>query len=285
MKNTTFRKKALLSSVAMLLVALVALGSATFAWFTSNPDSNASGLSMKTTASTGLVTRTETDEEWTHASFFNAEAVVGAKPADRKFAAGTDIFDLTPVSQDQTNGNLWTIAAGDASAFTADSKATKMDPATASSDGTGDAYKENVYFRLSDGSNATEAASKKVYITGVTITAHADATMENAIRVAITNGDGKVLGTYALDTAGANGTLTTASKTPGSFDPALAKTATNLEVDTGVTGLSATATDLSKYVTVYVYLDGQDSICYSDAVGTYNAAQIITGVKVDFTLK
>lgn len=54
MKNTTFRKKALLSSVAMLLVALVALGSATFAWFSANPTVTATGLSVKSSAADGL---------------------------------------------------------------------------------------------------------------------------------------------------------------------------------------------------------------------------------------
>lgn len=54
MKNTTFRKKALLSSVAMLLVALVALGSATFAWFTANDTVTATGLAVKSSAADGL---------------------------------------------------------------------------------------------------------------------------------------------------------------------------------------------------------------------------------------
>ncbi len=55
MKNTTFRKKALLSSVAMLLVALVALGSATFAWFSSNKTVTASGMNVTSGAAQGLV--------------------------------------------------------------------------------------------------------------------------------------------------------------------------------------------------------------------------------------
>ncbi len=55
MKNTTFRKKALLSSVCMLLVALVALGSATFAWFTSSSSATAEGLGATTTKSSDLL--------------------------------------------------------------------------------------------------------------------------------------------------------------------------------------------------------------------------------------
>ena len=146
-----------------------------------------------------------------------------------------------------------------------------------------DFYAEKIYCRLSDGSDVSGNASKKVYVKGVSITAASGATMQNCMRVAIAGPNG-LLGTYALSTAGANGTLTTAAKTPGSFDPALAATATNLNVDTGLTALSATGSDLTKYITVYVYLDGQDSDCFSDKVGTVNAAEIISGVSVDLAL-
>ena len=59
MTNTKFRKRALLSSVAMLLVALVALGSATFAWFVANPVASANGLVMTTQAAPGIAIASE----------------------------------------------------------------------------------------------------------------------------------------------------------------------------------------------------------------------------------
>ena len=54
MTNTKFRRRALISSVAMLLVALVALGSATFAWFTSSTTATASGINVQTTQASEL---------------------------------------------------------------------------------------------------------------------------------------------------------------------------------------------------------------------------------------
>ena len=42
------KKRALISSVAMLLVAIIALGTATFAWFTTNTSATADKLSVKT---------------------------------------------------------------------------------------------------------------------------------------------------------------------------------------------------------------------------------------------
>ncbi len=50
----SFRKKALLSSVAMLLVAAVAVGSATFAWFTQNDKASASGINLMTMRGSSL---------------------------------------------------------------------------------------------------------------------------------------------------------------------------------------------------------------------------------------
>ena len=55
MTNTKFRKRALLSSVAMLLVALVALGSATFAWFSSTNNATASSMTAKTNVSSNIL--------------------------------------------------------------------------------------------------------------------------------------------------------------------------------------------------------------------------------------
>lgn len=48
------RKRALISSVAMLLVAMIALGTATFAWFTSTTSATAKDLSVQTTKSSEL---------------------------------------------------------------------------------------------------------------------------------------------------------------------------------------------------------------------------------------
>lgn len=53
MKQTS-RKKVLLSSVAMMMVATVSLGSATFAWFTSSTSAKATGIGVQTTKSSEL---------------------------------------------------------------------------------------------------------------------------------------------------------------------------------------------------------------------------------------
>lgn len=59
MKNT--RKKMLLSSVAMLLVALVALGAATYAWYSEVTTVTAEKTQFNASTSTGIVIRHEND--------------------------------------------------------------------------------------------------------------------------------------------------------------------------------------------------------------------------------
>lgn len=282
MKNTTFRKKALLSSVAMLLVALVALGSATFAWFTANPNADASGLALKTTAASGLVIRTDSDPNWSHDALF--DAVQDGVDANNvpKYKANTEIRDLQPVSQNQTDGTFVTTAALNSGAYGRDTGDTATNrPAAAISGIQSGFYKENVYFRLSDGSKAADNAV--INLTGVSITGAPNASMLGCIRVAIAKPNGEVIATYATNTTDANGVLKT-DGSQGAF--------TKLEaVGDGKTeqvysGALTVNSDIktAPYVTVFAYLDGQDTNCFSDNVGEINAAQIVTGITVNFSL-
>lgn len=63
--KTTSRKRLLISSVAMLLVAMLALGTATFAWFTTNTNPYADNFSAKTTKQSTLLLSDNTRTGWT----------------------------------------------------------------------------------------------------------------------------------------------------------------------------------------------------------------------------
>lgn len=62
--KTTSRKRLLISSVAMLLVAMLALGTATFAWFTTDTTTQAKGINVKTSKKSLLLVSSRTSE-WT----------------------------------------------------------------------------------------------------------------------------------------------------------------------------------------------------------------------------
>lgn len=89
--KTTKRSKILLSSIAMLLVALVALGSATYAWYVVNKTVTAQSLTVAAKAATGLVgckTNSSTESEW------GPSVTLTANAQETK---------LSPVSIDPTN--------------------------------------------------------------------------------------------------------------------------------------------------------------------------------------
>lgn len=90
--KTTSRKRLLISSVAMLLVAMLALGTATFAWFTSNTTSKADDFHATTTKVSTLVI-SKNDKKWkTH-----VEYGVGT--------SNTEMKEMYPASSE--NGTNW----------------------------------------------------------------------------------------------------------------------------------------------------------------------------------
>ena len=62
--KTTSRKRLLISSVAMLLVAMLALGTATFAWFTQDTRSYADQINAKTSKVSSLVLSKQDRTNW-----------------------------------------------------------------------------------------------------------------------------------------------------------------------------------------------------------------------------
>ena len=79
------RKKMLLSSIAMLLVALVALGSATFAWYISQATVTAEQTQFSAAAAEGLVIRHTNADEW-GTKVTNLEQATDLAPATCSYA-------------------------------------------------------------------------------------------------------------------------------------------------------------------------------------------------------
>ena len=101
------RKRLLISSVAMLLVAMLALGTATFAWFTQSTTARTQNLSVQTTKASTL-TISKSDNNWGNiVNYANpssnpltldpASTVEGGKTASNwvNFTAGGDNADVT----------------------------------------------------------------------------------------------------------------------------------------------------------------------------------------------
>ena len=107
--KTTSKRRVLISSVAMLLVAMLALGTATFAWFTQTTEATADGIYAKSVKSSSLVL-SKNDHAWNTAITYTqgtAEAAVKMLPASS--GNGEDWF--TAVSDNATSGAAKTVSA------------------------------------------------------------------------------------------------------------------------------------------------------------------------------
>ena len=229
MTNTKFRKKALLSSVAMLLVALVALGSATFAWFANNPTATATGLVMKTVADSGLVVQSESEyaahnlkssgsganlENYTHATKLN-QVLVGDAPvgeaADTRTIQDGSTFTLDPISlnyeaTDADIGSAYYQTSGasdtDGSAHEDYTQPISTFKTVSAEGGCTMIYAEKIYTRTTDISAGAANAVLKTAKVDITYNDDANTGYGNdlckAVKVALLDTDGKIIGIWGV---------------------------------------------------------------------------------------
>ena len=275
MKNTTFRKKALLSSVAMLLVALVALGSATFAWFTQNPTVNADGLSLKATAAAGL--QILSNSEKTLGDDVDVETTSNASAIDTTTPDGATLG--TPVSLDCSVTSAVTFRTTSAAIETNYAAIFDEDNNFAGtiSDGTPD-FTETLWLRSSvDNGEKVTITSASVTFTKAISNDNSHATkLYNAIRVTLVdNESGAVIGTWSPDGI-ANKYLTSTGISDDDYTKAYGQ------------GAVATISKQVGYsdncsVDMLVWLDGEDDVCHTSNVE--NMKDLVSSINVKFSTK
>ena len=235
--KTTSRKRLLISSVAMLLVAMLALGTATFAWFTQNTQATADQLSVKTIKASELQL-SKTTGEWGDQIHYDYVGKV-LKPASS--VDGTNWFTA--------------IAAGKGSYEAADTDATDI-----SSNLDGYVFKEQLNVR-----NNGKAAVEKVKI------------KFNLKETEAANGKYVRLALVPADKRGADAAVTPADFKAGVFASAAdtadalkdaakttetvtAKSGAEVEVEVGTLTAKGEAGS-AKYYNLYVWFEGQDEDC------------------------
>lgn len=181
MKQTS-RKKVLVSSAAMLMVATVSLGSATYAWFTNSSSAKAKNIQVHTTKLSNLqVTETPTDESsWKNEVDFKVNSdLLPASTGNLSAWYHTTAADETKYDRD-TNADITTVTTNEnyviAKTFSIRSK---------------DVEANNVQWTLDF--NGTDATAQKY------------------IRVALVGGDGRVV--YSSDGAPTLGLIGTDGST------------------------------------------------------------------------
>ena len=143
----TFRKSSLITSVALLLAAIVALSGATFAWFSTKADASATGIQATTAKGSALVISSTSEGPWGQSLDLAGEnkltAVTIENPNYKKV-----IDEEEGTTEDVVT---WTILKGTAASYDAQ-KAASYEDAAAS-----DYYKKTIYVKYDAAEDTTKA--------------------------------------------------------------------------------------------------------------------------------
>lgn len=259
--KTTSRKRLLISSVAMLLVAVLALGTATFAWFTTSTNPYADNFSAKTTKQSTLLLSDSSRTGWTSHLDYNVGNKVGNKtmyPASgngTSWVKGTASNSLTGVIDQNT---LQAVAPSPAQGVIPSDYLFAQE-LNLKNNGTADIKDVSIdfYLNTSDNKDAAEYARVAlVPIDGTKVTADDYVALGNNV--------------YSTTTKTYNPII----KTDGTEGTQIS-TKTTFHVDV-TTGDEVMKPDEVRYYKLYVWFEGQDENCVDALSG-----QKIPGLKFD----
>lgn len=260
--KTTSRKRLLISSVAMLLVAMLALGTATFAWFTTDTTTQATGISVQTSKKSLLLVSSRTSE-WTDNLNYN-------------FGTDTAKKLLQPASS--YDGANWYKAQADNGLSGAAKNGEKITGV-----GTNAAAEGNVFCNMLNVKNTGAEPAANVTITA-TISETAVTSGKNYLRVALVpsdctadNGRGTATVVSAEEfrdniySAGADAAKPVEYVGDSVADKKGAIKAAALDVQTKGNSISVNAGTLkqneAKYYMLIVWFEGQDEDCQDTFAG------------------
>lgn len=261
--NTKSLKKQLMAAIAMLLVALLALGAATYAWFVSNNSVTATTTNISAQSNSAYLLIANASDATTANS-------KGSIAKDASEAANVALYPAT-----------WTNTLGDSYLFATGYAAAPGSPiingdglfaikSSGKTDGSPEAAVEEDYAYLNTfyiGTGDYDGSFTNLKVTDMDITVTGTNELSGALRVLVKCGNawvvGKVSGSaFSIENESGNDGIIRAA--------AFGKSAT---------GEGATAGDVQ--VDVYVYYEGSDEKVYSDNLSKINA----DGVKATVTFE
>lgn len=253
--KTTSRKRLLISSVAMLLVSMLALGTATFAWFTTSTNPYADNFSAKTTKQSTLLLSDSSRTGWTSHLDYNAgnQTMYPASGNGTSWVKGTASNSLTGVIDQNT---LQAVAPSPAQGVVPSDYLFAQE-LNLKNNGTADIKDVSIdfYLNTSDNKDAAEYARVAlVPIDGTKVTADDYVALGNNV--------------YSTTTKTYNPII----KTDGTEGTQIS-TKTTFHVDV-TTGDEVMKPDEVRYYKLYVWFEGQDENCVDALSG-----QKIPGLK------
>lgn len=240
--KTTSRKRLLISSVAMLLVAMLALGTATFAWFTTSTNPYADNFSAKTTKQSTLLLSDSSRTGWTSHLDYNVgnKTMYPASGNGTSWVKGTASNSLTGVIDQNT---LQAVAPSPAQGVIPSDYLFAQE-LNLKNNGTADIKDVSIdfYLNTSDNKDAAEYARVAlVPIDGTKVTADDYVALGNNV--------------YSTTTKTYNPII----KTDGTEGTQIS-TKTTFHVDV-TTGDEVMKPDEVRYYKLYVWFEGQDENC------------------------
>ena len=258
-------KRQLLAAVAMVLVAAVALGSSTYAWFANNNTVTAKGMSVNATVDDSLV-------------------IKGAQDTSFGSVGTTTVTQLTMKPATSSDGVKFAKLGSDVQV-----KVSNSSTATWSGEGgtfqDGDLIEttETDYIETAEYTIKSIGSASKIYVSKVEVTpATGEGTVTNdiykSLRVAVTIQDSTgspITKVYKPASDASN----TDNKVGGiSGTKWVLVSDTGIYTDTTAASIWDLAAETEYNVVIKVWFEGQDTLCFTDNVQTNGAA-----VTVDFT--
>lgn len=262
------KKRALISSVAMLLVAIIALGTATFAWFTQSTKATAKGLNVQTIKASELVI-SDFKKNWGTTVDYEIKNKV-FMPASS--SNGTNWYKAEAAKKDEFGAkDLFT--AADAPEFDKPTSSSYVYADQLNVKNKGEAKVENVRITWTmptfDSANYLRVAlvpadENGAIKTATTATESLGTTEAETFQKNIYDADG-------VKYDAANGTKVQDETTVNDTAPVTPKTTTTVKVGT-------LAKNQAAFYNLYVWFEGQDVQCFDT-----NAGQVVPDI--EFTVQ
>jgi hypothetical protein len=279
MSNSQAIRNQLIAAIIMCLVAAIALGASTFAWFVNNNTATADGMKVQAKAESGLLIRLDKTNP------LNWNTTASGEIADAKIILPTSTLDST----------WWThtnaIAATASGAKTGVARenvtekvlgATALNTATLSNTTIGGV--DSDYASIRQFKFASSTANSKIGLKVNSVTATYEGTktaMINALRVGIKCGEKFIVyspvdkKTTSYDVYDANGAKV-------STQVALTAPTTSTELDT-TTVLASSANNGNLIADVFIWFEGEDADLYTNQFSDQDVSITIEFASTDYT--
>ena len=295
-------KTQFIGAIAMVLVAAIAMGSSTYAWFAMNSTVTANNMSVVAAAEAGIVisnsdktnwtstagsttgnksllpTNTDNATVWFHSSSTDANAKHAGDIPYAYVVQGTGLYELTKDSTFQDGKTYYTTTDG--VTFTS-ATVTTGNAVTAStyyelSADTRDYYAVNEFHIRSSTTSALTNKSLKVSRVSITTTTANSTLLNNSVRVLVKIGNTAYIYRLAAEDTGAyaignTGRTYTAIEAGSGLDNQFTSEVTSIPANSDANGVTAY---------VYIYYEGESNYSISNNLATSTDT---LAVEVDFT--